>query len=140
MAENEYISSAKSIDELRYLQQLYQNQYMSIAQEVSNRLDVLKDFGNSQVALEHMDTMGGKQTLMHIGGGAYLSSKINESGKIIMNVGAGYLVEKNVPDAKAYIAKILDKETQYINRLNKNKKEIENALIEISYRVEELSR
>jgi prefoldin subunit 5 len=53
-----------------------------------------------------------------------------------MAVGGGYLVEKDIDSAKERMAKIIKKRSDDLNRLMKSRKELEAALIEISYRLD----
>lgn len=131
--------AGNTIEELRYLQQLYQNQYVGIAQEINIAIDALRTLDNVQGTLENIDTLNGKNSLVPVGPSTYLDGKITNAKSVVIGIGAGYLVEKDIDGAKSYISKMTEKETQHINRLNKAKREIEGALMEISYKADELS-
>ena len=132
-------SRSDQIDELRYMHQIYQNQYASIASEISTRLEALKNFQNTQQTLENIDTIVNKGMLLGLGGGAYASGTITNPKSIVVNVGAGFLVEKDIAGAKGYVAKAVDNTTNAISQLTKNRRELERVLMEIAYRIEELS-
>ena len=128
-----------SADQLRYLQQIYQNQYMAMAQELNGAIEVLQNLETVLTTLEGMSNLKDKNTLIPIGPSVYMDGKITNAKSVVLGIGAGYMVEKDVDSAKGYITKMIDKETQHINRLNKSKKELEAALMEISYKVDELA-
>ncbi len=130
---------ATTIEEFRYLQQVYQNQYMMLAQELSNRSDTLKQLDTALKTLEDMDMIKERDTLVPIGYGTYTKGRILGGDKVILGIGAGYMLEKNIDEAKGFITKALDGETKYINKLTKTKKELEAALMDIAYKMEELS-
>ncbi len=130
---------ASTLEEFRYLQQVYQNQYMALTQELSGSADRLRELDAAQKTLENMDSVKEKDTLVSIGYGTYVNSRITNGDTVLVSVGAGYMVEKKVDEAKAYISSALDQETTSINKLNKAKKELESALIEIAYKIDELS-
>ena len=77
---------------------------------------------------------------MPIGYDMYLNSQVAKSDKVAVGVGAGYMVEKGVDEAKQYVAKALDMETKRLNELMRAKKEVEAALIEVSYKLEQAMR
>ena len=132
-------SRQSQLEELRYMHQIYQNQYMSIANEISTRLEALKNFQNTQQTLENIDAIVNKNLLLGLGGGAYASGTMTNPKSVVVSVGGGFLVEKEISHAKGYVAKAVDNTTNTINQLTKNRREIERALLEIAYRIEELS-
>ncbi|MCW6160483.1 MAG: prefoldin subunit alpha [Candidatus Micrarchaeales archaeon] len=132
-------SSGEQLDELRYMHQIYQNQYASIASEISTRLDALKNFQNTQQTLENIDAVVNKNLLLGLGGGAYASGTITNQNSVVVNVGGGFLVEKDIDSAKGYVAKAIDNTTNAINQLTKDRRELERVLLEIAYRIEAIS-
>lgn len=132
-------SKANSLEELQYIHQLYQNQYALLTQEINRRIEVLRQLDSAQKALEDADKMKGSNILIPVGADVYFDGKLNNTKNVVLGIGAGYLLEKDIDGAKSYIAKAVEKETEYINRLAKSKKELEAALIEVSYKIQEIS-
>jgi prefoldin alpha subunit len=130
---------ASNIEEFRYLQQVYQTQYMALAQEMSTRAESLRELDNVQKTLEDIDMIKERETMVPIGSDTYVQGKIINGDSVVVGIGAGFFIEKDIASAKNYISKALEKETSNINKLNKNKRELESALLEISYKIEELS-
>jgi prefoldin alpha subunit len=128
------------LEELRYIQQIYQNQYSVVGKELEGKNISIRELDAAQRSLESIDSIKDKEALMPVGYDVYLHARIAESSKPLVGVGAGYLVEKEVDEAKQYIAKEIEKKTKEINNLMRAKKEIEAALIEISYRIDEAAR
>ncbi|MFI5412511.1 MAG: prefoldin subunit alpha [Candidatus Micrarchaeales archaeon] len=133
------VPMASSLEEFRYMQQIYQNQYMALAQEINSRVEALRELDNAQKSIEDLDILKERKTLIPIGADTFIAGRITDENTVVLGIGAGYFVEKNIDHAKGYISKAIEKETQSINKLNKNKKEVESALMEIAYKVEELS-
>jgi prefoldin alpha subunit len=131
---------ATTVEEFRYLQQIYQNQYLLINQEIGNRSENLRELDSAQKALENMDALKGKSTLIPMGASTFATGTITDGKSVVIGIGAGYMMEKNVDDAKNYISKAIEQETKFINQLNKNKKDVEAALMEIAYKINDLSR
>jgi prefoldin alpha subunit len=126
----------QSIEELRYLQQIYQNQYAMIGNSINMVLREMQELSSAQKTLENMDLVEGKEILNGIGGDFYISGKVQDPKKVLVGVGAGYLIEKDIDSAKTYVADLIKKNNDSVNGLTKNKKEVENALVEISYRID----
>lgn len=129
----------ESVEELKYLQQIYQNQYTLVAQQINSTLELIRQLESAHSTIEHMDAVKGRQGLVPIGADAFISGKIDEAGSVLVGIGAGYLVEKSMDEAKQFFSKFNEQEMQEVNRLMKAKAELENAMIEISYKIDELS-
>lgn len=123
-------------EELRYMQQVYQNQYSVLSNSINMILRELQELNSAQRTLENIDLVEGKETLTGIGGDFYLVGSIKDPKSVLVGIGAGYVVEKETDPAKTFVANLIKKHTESLNRLTKNRRELENALIEISYRLE----
>jgi prefoldin alpha subunit len=130
---------ATTLEELRYLQQIYQNQYGLVSQEINNRSENLRELDSAQQTLENIDIIKDKSTLVSTGASTFAFGKITDNKSVVIGIGAGYMVEKSIDEAKNYISKAIEQESKYITQLNKSKKEVEAALIEIEVKVDELS-
>ncbi len=131
---------AKALAEIRYLKQIYQSQYLVITQAANDKLEDMNNIDNAHRALEGMDSITDKGALIPIGASVYIEGNIEKPKNVIISVGGGHFVEKNIDEAKQHVSRLMDKTTREVNRLIKNKNEIEAALIDLSYREEELSR
>ncbi len=133
-------SKEEELYTLRYLQQLYRAQYSNISNEMNQ---LLGHIGELEAALKTADNYGivnGRDTLMHIGANVYVKATASKSDTILVGVGGGWMVEKNIADSKLYISRRIGKMTDIFNRLSKDKKDLERALIEVSQRLETFSR
>jgi prefoldin alpha subunit len=125
-------------DELRYMQQVYQNQYTMIENSMNIVLRELQELNSAQKTLENIGLVNGKEILTGIGGDFYLPGKVEHPDKVLVGIGAGYVIEKDTDSAKMHVAGLIKKNTESLNSLTKSRKELEGALIEISYRLESL--
>lgn len=140
MAENEERENAEGIEELRYMQEIYQNQYAVLNNTMNMRLQEVQMLSAVQNTLENSEMMKGKETLMHVGASVYMKTEVKNAGAVIVSIGGGYLVEKNIEEAKGYISRVMTKRTELLNGLAKNRKDLQNALIDISYKMEKAIR
>ncbi len=124
-----------SVEELRYVQQVYQNQYNVATNSMNMILQELGELNSAQKTLESVDVIEGKDVLTSIGADTFFIGKLQSIKSVTMAVGGGYLVEKEVDSAKTRIATLVQVRTERLNKLMKSRKELEAALIEISYRL-----
>ncbi|MGA2799873.1 MAG: prefoldin subunit alpha [Candidatus Micrarchaeaceae archaeon] len=124
-----------SSDELRYVQQVYQNQYAVATNSINMILQELQELNSAQKTLENVNLVEGKEALTSIGADTFFFSRVQSTKSVVMAVGGGYLVEKAIDSAKERTAKLIQVRTDRLNRIVKNRKELEAALIEISYRL-----
>lgn len=116
--------------------QVYQNQYGLLNNSVNMVLEDLRELNNAQKTMENGENVRGKLSFADLGAGFYMKSRIEEENSVIAGVGGTYFIEKDLESAKQYVAKQIAKKTEELNRMLKNKKEIEAALTELSYRIE----
>jgi prefoldin alpha subunit len=126
----------QTLEELRYLQQVYQNQYAVAGNSINMTLQALQELNSAQKTLENLDLTNGREIVTSLGAEVYAFGKISNPKSVLVAVGAGYLVEKDIDSAKGYAAALIQKHTENLNKITKSRKEIESALIEISYRLE----
>ena len=126
----------KGLDELAYMQQVYQNQYNLVGNNINLLLQEVQRLNSAQKTIENLNLVKGKDVITNIGADFYLFGKVPNPDTVLVGVGAGYLVEKDPESAKEYVASLIKRRTEDLNLLTKNRKELENALVEISYRME----
>ena len=126
----------QGLEELRYIQQVYQNQYAMAGNSINILLQELQQLNSTQKTFENVDLLPNKDVVMNIGSDFYLFGRVPNPKTALVGVGAGYIIEKDIDSAKTYVADLIKKRTEDLNRLTKSRKEIEGALIEVSYRLE----
>jgi prefoldin alpha subunit len=140
--DHEHHDHAKEeeFNRLMYLQSVYDQQYEAISSQLTT-------FGLAQAALQRSLELLGKKdgvrnasVLLSVEGGSYIEASIKSIEKVITYVGAGYLVEKDVEGAKAYIGKNVESSDEAIKRLTADRKKIGDELMKIQYAVEMLQQ
>jgi prefoldin alpha subunit len=129
-----------NIETLSYLSQLYQNQYAAITNEMNRNLEYIRELNEAQKSLENSNEISKKNALFHLGAGAYIDVKTDKVDRVLIGISGKYVIEKNIDDAKKYIAARIEKMNTIFNKLAKDRKELERALMEISYRAQMLTR
>ena len=118
-----------SREELAYLERAYQNHYMMVGNAINSALEELRELNSASEALENMEKLSGKESFSGIGGDFYLKSQMKTGGKVVIGVGGGFMVEKDTDAAKQTVRKRVDAKNEMINKLVKNRKELEAAMV-----------
>ena len=107
--------SAQQLDQFK--NQL--NQEISVLQESIARLRMVQQsFVSSENALDLMKHIeANKEILVPLTGSLYVPGKLLSSQKVLIDIGTGYYVNKNVEDAKKYFEKKVTFLTKQIEQL-----------------------
>ncbi|MEM0094409.1 MAG: prefoldin subunit alpha [Candidatus Micrarchaeaceae archaeon] len=131
MAEGE----ENEAEELRFLQQLYEENYKELSEIISNSISTSNMMSANIEVLSKIDEIKSNTLLLNLGAGTYVEVKMAGNGKIMTYVGAGYIVEKSAEDAKNFLEENRSKTLDFIKKIDDERKQVEDALLEISYRL-----
>lgn len=130
----------EELNRLFYMQNLYNQNYEAIMNEIAS-------FGMAQAALrrnirvlESKDQVKGSSILVNAEGGTYIEASVKDLSKVITYVGAGYLVDKSIDQAKAFVAKNIESGDSQLKKLSEDKQQLENELVRIQYEIERLQQ
>jgi len=126
-------SNENALSELNYLHQVYVEQYNEVNKLLNERLNTLNSFYMMQDVFENIDLIGNSELILPIGEIGFATTQMKDNKKILMSVGAGFLIEEDIENAKRITSKYIAKESSEIEKLQKNKRDIEKALTEITY-------
>ncbi|MEM0149111.1 MAG: prefoldin subunit alpha [Candidatus Micrarchaeaceae archaeon] len=130
MAEEE-----NEIEELRLMQQLYEENYRELSEIISNSVSTSNMMSANIDALAKISELKSSNILLNLGAGTYVEVKMTSNNKIMVYVGAGYIVEKSAEDAKKFLEENRSKTESFIKQISDERKQVENALLDISYRL-----
>ncbi len=133
MAEN---LKDETIEQLRYLQSIYAQEYENISKELANYNVVYEATKRNIEVLDNLPMLENGSILLNLESGTYIKAKINEIKEVMVYVGSGYLVEKSVDEAKEYLKDGQKKEEELIAELQKQKEYVEKELIDIAFEIE----
>ena len=91
--------SEEHTQQLLYQIQMFESYFAELSQRENSLLNVFKD---ATSAIESINGIGGKSesdTLIPIGMGTFIKTKISSGEKIVLNVGAGVAIEKDKDSA-----------------------------------------
>ena len=122
-------------EEMAYLESMYQNQYTMVGNAINSALEELQQLNSASIALENIDVLAGKESFSSIGADFYLKSQIKRETKVIIGVGGGFMVEKEMESAKQTVKKRMDAKNAMMDKLVKSRRELEAAMIDIQQSV-----
>lgn len=128
------------VNRLFYLQSIYNQQYEALMSELTT-------FSVAQAALERnlglldkKDEMKGANILVNGEGGTYFEASVKDMKKVMTYVGAGYLVEKEVEQAKEFLRRSVETSRGTMRRLAEDKQRLETELMRLQYAIEAMQQ
>lgn len=101
--------------ELKVIEQQMQQLQQQLEQIVQN----ISEFELSIKSLDELKGKSGEETFVPLSGGIYAKAKLQDTDKLIVNVGAGVAVEKSFEQTKEIIEKQLIEMKGYKDQMSK---------------------
>ena len=117
--------SEQEAQQLMYQMQMLENYFANFTQRENTLINVLKDTASAIDSIKGITEKKESETLVPVGTGVFVKTKISSDDKIVLNVGAGVAIEKDKDSA--------------INFLESRIKEIEVALNETAAQKQEVA-
>ena len=117
--------SEQEAQQLMYQIQMLENYFANFTQRENTLINVLKDTASAIDSIKGITEKKESETLVPVGTGIFVKTKISSDDKIVLNVGAGVAIEKDRDSA--------------INFLESRIKEIEVALNETAAQKQEVA-
>ena len=95
--------SEAQAEQLMQQMQMLETYFSDLSQREGTFLNILRE---ATASIESIKSLGQKpesETLVPIGMGTYIPTKISSNAKIVINIGAGIAVEKDFPSAINYL-------------------------------------
>jgi prefoldin alpha subunit len=118
------------------------NMYKSQGEVVQQQVETIQvSLNEVQVLEETLNDVEGKgslKTLVSVGAGSFMNAEISNTEDIVMSVGAGIAIKKNIIDAKEIIAQQKKELNQSLENMLNNLEKINQIIAQLSPKVEEL--
>ena len=95
--------SEEQAEQLMQQMQMLETYFSDLSQREGTFLSVLREATAAIESIQSLSQKPESETLVPIGMGTYIPTKISSTNKIILNVGAGVAVEKDFPSAINYL-------------------------------------
>lgn len=114
---------------IAYEMQLYREEAQVLQQQLGN---LQMNYASVEIAIQTLENVAklnkGDQMLLPIGSGAYIKSKFENSEVALIDVGAGVVVEKPIPDAVKFLKSRMDEMDSMREKLQNNFMEVSNRM------------
>ena len=82
---------------------MLENLFGELTQKENSIINIIREANSAIHSIKGIDTQSESDSLVPLGLGAFMKSKVDSSEKIIINVGSGVAIEKNHNDAINYL-------------------------------------
>ena len=130
-AENNRSMTEHSINEMIQESKLLESYYNDIISKESLLHKLLEESHNSFEAIKNLSVDSDTSTLVPLGIGIYVKSVVYPIDKVLVNVGAGVVVEKKKDDAVNFIEQRVKEFETAAKQLSSQKQQISYRMMEI---------
>ena len=95
--------SEEQVQQLMQQMQMLETYFSDLSQRERTFLNVLQEATAAIESIKSLNQKSDSDTLIPIGMGTYIPTKISSNNKIILNIGAGVAVEKDFPSTINYL-------------------------------------
>ena len=95
--------SEEQAEQLMQQMQMLETYFSDLSQREQTFVNILREATASIQSIQSLSKNPESETLVPIGMGTYVPTKISSTSKIVMNIGAGVAVEKDFPSAINYL-------------------------------------
>ena len=95
--------SEEQAEQLMQQMQMLETYFSDLSQREVTFTNILREATASIQSIQSLVQNSESETLVPLGMGTYVPTKISSSSKIVMNIGAGVAVEKDFPSAINYL-------------------------------------
>jgi len=114
---------------IAYEMQLYREEAQVLQQQLEN---LQLNYASVELAIQTLENVAklskGDQMLLPVGSGAYIKSKVENNEVALVDVGAGVVVEKPIPDAVKFLKSRMNEMDSMREKLQKNFVEVSNRM------------
>ncbi|MCL4365218.1 MAG: prefoldin subunit alpha [Candidatus Marsarchaeota archaeon] len=132
---NQPQSADELLMQLRYLQNLYAQQYENLENSIATYTMTNTSLLRNIELLEKSKSVEGSRIMISGEGGAYVPAKIEKIDRIMTYVGGGYMIEKSVAEAIEFLKSNSKTAEELLNRMLSDKKRLESELVDIEYKI-----
>ena len=133
------MTKEEELSQYMYQIEQYKEQLNQLDMQAQYLQAAVMDYNKAKIALEQLEKID-KQVdmLVPLGGGNFLDAKINDSSKVLVDIGSGYVAEKKNEDAIKKIDDRLKELEKTQNRLNEMIEQVQKQAEDASEKAQNL--
>ncbi|MGC8568184.1 MAG: prefoldin subunit alpha [Candidatus Micrarchaeia archaeon] len=130
----ELIQNTKDAEELNYIMNELSREYDILSKESNIKLAQLAELQDAKKTIEEIESVKDKKSLIPLGAGVLAFGQITNSTMVLLSIGAGYIIEANIEEAKQHLKAKSDALNGEMERISKKKKSLSDMLSKAAYR------
>ena len=95
--------SEEQAQQLAYQMQMLENLFAELTQKENSIINIIREANTAMDTIKGVSTNSQSDSLVPLGLGAFMKTKVNSDEKIIMNIGSGVAIEKTHDEAVNYL-------------------------------------
>ena len=95
--------SEEQAQQLAYQMQMLENLFAELTQKENSIINIIREANTAMHTIKGVSTNSQSDSLVPLGLGAFMKTKVNSDEKIIMNIGSGVAIEKTHDEAVNYL-------------------------------------
>ena len=111
--------------------QVLESYFADLNQKESTMVSVLREAASAIESIKSLKENPESYTLMPIGMGTYLQSKVSSKDKVLLSIGAGVTVEKDMDSAMNYLESRIKEIEVAIQDVSSKKQDIANKMEQV---------
>jgi len=117
----------------------YKEQLNSIDMQLQYMQAAIADFYKAKLTVENIKkTTDQSEILIPVGGGTYINGIVNNSTKLLVDIGAGIVTEKTVDDAVTKIEERIKTYQENLEKLMNMAQKLQNEATELSQTTQQM--
>jgi len=133
------MTKEEELSQYMYQIEQYKEQLNQLDMQAQYLQAAVMDYNKAKIALEQLEKIDKEvDMLVPIGGGTFLDAKINNSSKVLINIGSGVVAEKKNEDAIKKIDERLKELEKTQNRLNEMIEQVQKQAEDVSEKAQKL--
>ena len=119
---------------------MYQNQLEILKQQIETVRTSVAEFASAEESLNEIEGKESMETFVPIGAGSFVIAEIKNTDQVIMGLGAGAAVNKNIEEAKESISSQKEELEKLIEKMSGDVQKLTDYIVQMSPEAEALLR
>ena len=120
--------SEEQAQQLMQQMQMLENHFAQLSQQESSIINIIREANSALHSINETKTQSESDSLIPIGMGVYVQSKIQSKDKVVINIGSGVAIEKDQNSAINWLESRLKELEVALQNVNSQKQQVADNL------------